>query len=131
MAMTYREWLKVNPEGSGFRYQEYLTGVSEAARQANVTAVVETTGIWSRVLGHYSIEGGTHLYCLRDSVLVDFVSDGDTLLTLAVKAFAHEKKNHQEEYAHDLFHTVDQLLRRRRVVRAARDHRRRQGGGSG
>lgn len=35
MAMTYREWLKEHPNGKGMQYQEYLTGLANAVREAN------------------------------------------------------------------------------------------------
>jgi len=39
MALTYREWLKVNPDGNGMQYQAYLTGLAQAARQENESSV--------------------------------------------------------------------------------------------
>lgn len=90
MAVTYREWQKANPDGDGMKYQEYLTQRANAAR---ITAAVENSGVWTQVLGHYDIED-EHLYCLLDGMLLDFVNEGDTLLTLAVKAFEHEKERH-------------------------------------
>jgi hypothetical protein len=60
----------------------------------HVAGVVQASDVWAKVLGHYDIERGNQLRCLLDSELVDYVNDGDTLLTLAVKAFDHEREHH-------------------------------------
>ncbi len=58
----------------------------------------ETSAVWAKVLGKYDTEfapqGQPVLWCLTCGHSVDYVSDGDTLLTQALRAFEHEKENH-------------------------------------
>lgn len=99
MALTYGEWLRDNPAGNGMQYHEYKSRLAQVQKARE--AVEETTGAWAQVLGHYDTEfvigGQPRLMCLKCGYPVEYVNDGDTLLTLAIKAIEHEKENHPHE----------------------------------